>query len=195
VPTKGAERVAPDRRAQLGEQDVAQARFRAGSVEHRLEELLRILDPPQDHPRGDHRGFVAGQELVERRAIDVQPRVKLPDALVGVFDPKSRFGHDLHRIAELGDDRVLAGVHTEKTELCSQHGEPHQCEKGNAPCAGASLFVLPHAGFYACRRSGRVCQPRSSLYSELHRPTAAGKRELAVVTRKWATGGDRLHGA
>ena len=66
-------------------------------------------------PAADDGGLLKRQEFAQWGQVDKQPAVELGHALVGELDAETRRRHDLDRLAELGDDGVLAIANDEET--------------------------------------------------------------------------------
>src|SRR5512132_851180 len=102
----GAVETTAESGAELGEEDVPEARLGADPVEDRLHELLRIVNPPEDEAGGDDILLAEGQELARRRDEREEPPVEPGDRLERRRELELEPGRGLHadRPAELGDD-------------------------------------------------------------------------------------------
>ena len=142
------QRTLSDRRAELGEQNVAEPRLRPRAIEYGLEKPSRISDAPDDCARGDNWGFLEREKFTGWAPICEQPAIESVDALIRELKAQSRVGDNLDRLAELGDDDILRGIDRERAlaaddncgDRCRNQGSPPEALGSRPPHVKKSGF-------------------------------------------------------
>src|SRR5207248_5098802 len=137
--------------AELGEEDVREARFGAEPVEDRLHELRWIVNSPEDEAGGDDVLLAEGQELARGGNERVEPPVEPRDRLERrrKLELESGSGLHAHRPAELGNDRELSL--TDRHE--AQRGHP-EAEEGQERDAARETECGQHSASTIVERRG-----------------------------------------